>query len=145
MPICIMRCAGPHWAEAPMGKSCQELKKQPQPIFCLGSYSSEVNEQTYWQDLFKNCLRKFVRVRPDSADFKILLSPSIIIHRYFHLTFANSRHHSCAPLKSSCKPRVKHLILELNLKAKGVRKRQHLSTLFNLEVKIRNVSKPRDN
>lgn len=46
---------------------------------------------------------------------------------------------------SSCKLHVKHLILELHLKAKGVRKRQHLSTLFNLEVGVRIVAKPRDN
>lgn len=40
---------------------------------------------------------------------------------------------------------VKHLILELPLKAKGVRKRQDLSTLSNLDVGNRIVAKPRNN
>lgn len=40
---------------------------------------------------------------------------------------------------------VKHLILELHLKAKGVRRRQDVSTLSNLEAGIRIVAKLRNN
>lgn len=46
---------------------------------------------------------------------------------------------------SSSKMHVEHLILELPLKAKGVRKRQDVLTLSNLDVRNRIVAKPRNN